>query len=206
MRAERGRQQVKEHQLAGVSLGGGHRSLPSGPHEEGVVGKPRHRRAPLVGYSQCGGALAPRRAQHAIDVRALARLRNPDDQGAMEIQRRVIERMNGGRGERHGNSSGDFQKVAAEGGGVVRRAASHQHNQPEALPAREAAEFLRVLALGFERPLESFGLLADFLHHQRHGRRYCSAARPIGMREFPAMRDDVAESKIHPGALLAAGC
>jgi hypothetical protein len=167
--AKRVGQQIEHQHLAGVGLGGRHTfSRPARTRKtcsarrasvlEGFVGDADGERALFAGAGE-----------HQVGVGGFAGLRDGDDQRFAIVDARVIERVDGGRGQRHRNAGRDFQEIAAELRGVVGGAAGGQHDQARAALGHAQFEALDAAEFGGQGTLQGVGLLADFFEHAGHG-------------------------------------
>jgi hypothetical protein len=163
---ERVGQHVEVQELSRVRLRRRDRALAPAVHEERLVHDVRHRRRGLVRDADRAGPGGARVFEDAVDVLALARLRDADDERAPQLQARPVERVHRGRGERDGDAGHDFEQVAAEERGVVGRAARDEHDQINVARLDTFGEPRDLPALLSDGAFERGGLLRDLFKHQ----------------------------------------
>ena len=120
-------------------LGGGDAAFGSRKDVDDLVAGCRQRRVGGIGQGNGKCTAFPCRLRHLHDVGALARLRNGDAGGAIELQPRAEDRGDGRAERSDGNAGGKFGRVFQIVRGMVGRAARHRRDQSRILVAQPPA-------------------------------------------------------------------
>ena len=152
-----------------AGLGGGDAALEPGAERHHGIGTLGEGRALLVHHRDREGAGGPGRALQRHDVGALARLRHRDHDGALEPQRRPVERGHRGADRGHRHAEQDLAEVFEEGRGIVRGAARRGDHDGWVPGSQPPPELRQGRALAAEQPPHGGGRVADLGRHEGLG-------------------------------------